>query len=88
MGGDSYSEGRWFESRHRILDGHIKNLVRQNNIELWKTQFKGYTVRERERERERERNRSYFIGRMSHLGPLCLFLVFSNNIANAILKIL
>ena len=27
MGGDSRSEGRGFESRHRILDGHKKQFV-------------------------------------------------------------
>ena len=26
MGGDSCSEGRGFESRHRILDGHFSHL--------------------------------------------------------------
>ena len=26
MGGDSYSNGREFESRHRVLDGHFSHL--------------------------------------------------------------
>ena len=26
MGGDSYSEGRGFESRYRILDGHFLHI--------------------------------------------------------------
>ena len=27
MGGDSYSEGRGFESQHRVLDGHFSHLL-------------------------------------------------------------
>ena len=28
MGGDSRSEGRGFESRHHILDGHFSHIVK------------------------------------------------------------
>ena len=27
MGRDSHSEGRGFESRHRILDGHFSHII-------------------------------------------------------------
>ena len=26
MGGDSFTEGRWFEFRHSILDGHFSHI--------------------------------------------------------------
>ena len=32
MGGDSCSEGRWFESQHRILDGHYSHIFVVKNV--------------------------------------------------------
>ena len=34
IGGDSCSEGRGFESRHRILDGHFSHLIVKIDVYL------------------------------------------------------
>ena len=40
MGGDACSKGREFESKHRILDGHLSYLfVVKNVMCVWKTKI-------------------------------------------------